>query len=329
MVQARLLFFKDINTRPIEIFCLEPITMDIQQAMASKGQIDYLCLVGRAKKWKDGSLKIWLGKHSLVAEKIEINQNGYIIRFSWDDQITFAEILEIAGKTPLPPYLNRSSEPDDKMRYQTVYAEQSGSVAAPTAGLHFTPQILSELQARGNQLLYTTLHVGAGTFKPVSSDTIKDHNMHFEEIHITPQFVDELLNHNGPRVSIGTTSVRTLESIYWLGVKLFSDFTNGSLDLKQWEAYELPQNITITDALIALKEFMGGKPLKSKTQLMIIPGYKFRMINSLITNFHQPKSTLLLLVSAICKENWKTVYNHALKNNYRFLSYGDSSIFHI
>ncbi len=329
VIQARLLFTKPGGSVLIEIFCLEPLNADVQQAMATKNKIGYYCLVGKAKKWKEGALEMKLQNHTLKAEKLERNGQGFNISLSWTGDLTFAEILEEAGHTPLPPYLKRTDEAEDKTRYQTVYAKYNGSVAAPTAGLHFTPKIIEEIKAKGHNIVYTTLHVGAGTFIPVSTQNISEHKMHSEEIHASPEFIENLKNHRGSRTAVGTTSVRTLESLYWMGVKILSGFTENNLELKQWEAYELPQNVEVEKALKALLNFMAGRPFFTRTQLMIRPGYSFKMVNSIITNFHQPKSTLLLLVAAATKGQWQNIYTHALQNNYRFLSYGDSSIIHI
>lgn len=329
VVQARLLFYKNEGTAPIEIFCLEPVNMDVQQAMAVKDSILFYCLVGRAKKWKSGELSLQLNPHQLKAEKLERRGQGFEIKFSWTGGLTFAEILEEVGRTPLPPYLNRKDEDSDKERYQTVYAKNDGSVAAPTAGLHFTDAIIQGLKANHHEILYATLHVGAGTFKPVSSEVVSEHEMHFEEIHVTAAFVSSLLKHKGSRTAVGTTSVRTLESLYWLGVKLKSSPNKDHVELTQWDAYELPQDISVNKALSELLEYMNGKDLFTRTQLMIGPGYQFKMLDTIITNFHQPKSTLLLLVAAATKGKWKPIYNYALAHNFRFLSYGDSSILHL
>jgi S-adenosylmethionine:tRNA ribosyltransferase-isomerase len=329
VVQARLLFYKSEGTTPIEIFCLEPVGLEVQQAMAIKNEIVFYCLVGRAKKWKSGFLEIALNTHQLKAERLERRGQGYEIKFSWTGDLTFAEILEEAGHTPLPPYLNRKDEESDKVRYQTVYAKNNGSVAAPTAGLHFTDEILDQLIKNNHEILNATLHVGAGTFKPVSSEIVSDHEMHFEEIHISSDFISRLLAHKGSRTAVGTTSVRTLESLYWLGVKLINNSGDINLELGQWDAYDLPQDISAEESLTRLLNHMEGKDLFTKTQLMIGPGYSFRMIDTIVTNFHQPKSTLLLLVAAATKGKWNQLYDYALANNFRFLSYGDSSIIHI
>ena len=326
VIQARILFLKPGMQKPIEVFCLEPIDLDVQQAMATKGSVDYLCLVGRAKKWKEETLEIAMEGVTLSAQKLERLDNGFKIRLSWDADLSFAEILELAGHTPLPPYLNRQDEVSDKDRYQTVYAESNGSVAAPTAGLHFTPAIIEEIK-KEHSISYVTLHVGAGTFKPVQSDSVADHDMHFEEIHVSRQLLEELHKHDGHRTAVGTTSVRTLESLYWIGVRALEGKSLKALH--QWDAYELPSSYSQKEALGALLDSMQGDHLFFKTQLMITPGYTFKMVQSIVTNFHQPKSTLLLLVGAATKNRWKQIYNHALQNNYRFLSYGDSSIIHI
>lgn len=327
VIQARILFFKEVATRPIEIFCLEPVDMDVQLAMGKTRSITYHCLVGRAKKWKEGPLAIEMGGLKLQAENLGRENDAFVIRFTWNQDITFAEVLEKAGHTPLPPYLKREDELEDKSRYQTVYAVQSGSVAAPTAGLHFTDEVIESLKSKGHDLTYATLHVGAGTFKPVQASKVEEHEMHFEEVHLTSAFVEGLLQHEGSRTAVGTTSVRTLESLYWIGAKILERLPYDQLN--QWDAYDLPQNISVKDALEAILHELNGKDLFFKTQLMIVPGYRFRMVDTIITNFHQPQSTLLLLVAAATQGNWKTLYEHALNNKYRFLSYGDSSIIHV
>jgi S-adenosylmethionine:tRNA ribosyltransferase-isomerase len=304
--------------------------------MATQQQIVYQCLVGNAKRWREGqllTLNITINSRIIVlkAKKLERLGTSFLVAFVWNSHHSFSEILEAAGKMPLPPYLNRDSTENDKQTYQTIYAQHDGSVAAPTAGLHFTESLLETFAKKGINLLETTLHVGAGTFKPVQTTHVQDHTMHHEEIHITAQFISDLIHANGSVIAVGTTSTRTLESLYWLGVKhvklggLFED----ELYLNQWEAYELPQNISKKEALQSLLNYMANKgisQLYSHTQLMILPGYRFRVIDGLFTNFHQPASTLILLVAAAVGNNWRNIYNHALANNYRFLSYGDGSL---
>lgn len=340
VVEARLLFEK-ANGGKIEIFCLEPHEQyaDITSAMLQKEKVWWKCLVGGAKKWKEGSLNYVikrdaLGDVLLTATKIQQLADAYIIELSWNDALlSFAEILHLAGNVPLPPYLNRAVETSDKERYQTIYAAHDGSVAAPTAGLHFTENILQSLAAKNIKHEFVTLHVGAGTFKPVKSDTMQEHEMHSEFIDVRIAFIEQLLqNIHQPVIPVGTTSLRTVESLYWLGVKtkLHPNIAIDSLHITQWEPYELPaDDIEATDALQSLLQWMSNNAaerLLTKTQIIIAPGYRFRIIKALITNFHQPQSTLLLLVAAIIGEDWKNVYAYAMENDFRFLSYGDGSL---
>ncbi len=332
VVQARLKFPKNEQTS-IEIFCLEPHNKrDIQQAMQSSSPIEYKCLVGGARKWKGGFLELATsGGDILSAEKISRENDSFIIRFSWTGNQHFAAILENAGKTPLPPYLNRDAEEKDKATYQTLFAKTDGSVAAPTAGLHFTEELLERLTEKGVQQEFITLHVGAGTFKPVSTETMSDHEMHAEEFFIERTLLDALVDNLGkPFIPVGTTSLRALESLYWLGTKLLKqNVPMDSYHVTQWEPYQEGHLPTVKDALQAIAIEMSNKGveiLTAKTQLIIAPGYKHRICQGLLTNFHQPKSTLLLLVASFIGENWKKVYKHALKNNYRFLSYGDGCL---
>lgn len=339
VVEARLLFAKNTGT-VIEIFCLEPAQhyKDITTAMLQKEKVLWNCLVGGAKKWKEETLvkEIETGKHKLVltAKKIEKKKDDYLIAFSWNDaELTFSEVLHYAGVIPLPPYLNRSAEESDKERYQTIYAAQQGSVAAPTAGLHFTQRLFDKLSAKGIRKDFVTLHVGAGTFKPVKSETLKQHEMHAEFIDVSKGFVENLLsNLTTCIIAVGTTSLRTVESLYWLGVKvkINAAVKPGELHLAQWEAYDLlKEDITAVEALSCLIAWLNKNNLQRliiKTQIIIVPGYTLRIAKGLITNFHQPQSTLLLLIAAIAGENWKKIYNYALAHNYRFLSYGDGCL---
>lgn len=336
VVQARLLFEKTEGAKPIEIFCLEPVAGDIQHAMAAKNRIDFNCLVGNAKRWKTEFALVLKVDESILlsAEKVGKHGDNFQIRFSWQGDLTFAEILEKIGKMPLPPYLKRASEESDKTRYQTIYATQKGSVAAPTAGLHFTADVMQNLRKNGIKTAETTLHVGAGTFKPVQTELVQNHEMHAEEIHVSFDLVETLLQHKGAVFAVGTTATRTLESLYWLGVKLMQNPTEKTetFELGQWEAYTLPQHFSFASALAFLKNYMLSNKLAKLltfTKLMIAPGYKFRVIDGLITNFHQPASTLMLLVAAAIGEDWKQVYEHALTNDYRFLSFGDSNLYFI
>jgi S-adenosylmethionine:tRNA ribosyltransferase-isomerase len=332
VIQARLKFFKETGAQ-IEIFCLEPIEpSDYVLAFQQTEKITWKCIVGNLKKWKDQDLKQIVSIRNieieLTASKIETQGNTQIIEFTWNiPEFTFSEIIENIGATPIPPYLKRESETIDKDRYQTVYSKLKGSVAAPTAGLHFTENVLAKLKEKQIGIEEVTLHVGAGTFTPVKSETIDEHEMHTEHFVVRKENIENLIN-SEKIVAVGTTSVRTLESLYWLGVKVL---TNPDLDLhfSQWEAYKLQDDISKTDALKALLSYMEDKSITefhASTQIMIFPGYKFKMVDLLITNFHQPNSTLLLLIAAFIGENWKKVYDFALNNNFRFLSYGDSSI---
>ncbi|MBR2648144.1 MAG: S-adenosylmethionine:tRNA ribosyltransferase-isomerase [Sediminibacterium sp.] len=339
VVEARLLFTKE-SGGTIEIFCLEPDIQypDITTAMNSKGKVWWTCLVGGAKKWKDRVLYKWITYQSktilLSAKKIDHQQETYTIELTWDDaDMSFAELLHASGLIPLPPYLNRKAEETDKERYQTIYAEADGSVAAPTAGLHFTESVFASFAEKNIQKTFVTLHVGAGTFKPVKAATMQDHEMHAEYIDVHKDCIQQLLAHLGkPIVAVGTTSLRTIESLYWLGVKtkINPAIQSAELFISQWEPYELTEkNISTKEALSALLTWMETQNCKriiTKTQIIIAPGYSFRLMNALVTNFHQPQSTLLLLVAAIVGDDWKKIYDHALKNDYRFLSYGDGSL---
>lgn len=340
VVEARLLFEKNTGGK-IEIFCLEPHDQysDITTAMLQKEKVWWKCLVGGAKKWKEGALHMEIERPGnvpllLTANKSEQLNEAYIIEFSWNDSnMSFAELLHLAGNIPLPPYLNRAVEANDKERYQTVYAMHDGSVAAPTAGLHFTQQLFESLKQKNIQHAFVTLHVGAGTFKPVKSDTMETHEMHAEFIDVHSSLIAQLIDHiDDPIIPVGTTSLRTLESLFWLGAKTMLDpsIQPEALHLSQWEPYEwAADHISAKDALSALLQWMQRHQMErliTKTQIIIAPGYRFRIIRALVTNFHQPQSTLLLLVAAIVGETWRKIYSYALENNFRFLSYGDGSL---
>lgn len=340
VVEARLLFQKP-SGGVIEIFCLEPHDQypDITTAMLQKGKVWWHCLVGGASKWKHGQVleKIFNYENSsitLQARYIEKKAGSFIIELSWDPAaISFAELLHHAGAMPLPPYIKRAAEESDKERYQTVYADYDGSVAAPTAGLHFTENIFGSLKEKNIQSAFVTLHVGAGTFKPVKADTMAEHDMHAEWIDVPLSFIEGLLkNLDKNIVAVGTTSLRTIESLYWLGVKsLLPDSKNHEpLQLLQWDAYETDKkNIPAREALLSLINWLKETKqdrLVTKTQALIAPGYDFKIIKGLITNFHQPQSTLLLLVAALIGKEWRKVYDHALQYDFRFLSYGDGSL---
>ena len=327
VVHARLYFQKETGG-VIEIFCLEPANnVDPQIEMASKKKSSWKCLVGGAKKWKEGPVKLRFGDTTVKAYNLGRDEDSFTIGFEWDTDISFSEILLQAGELPLPPYMNRKADESDSDRYQTVFAKNEGSVAAPTAGLHFTEEVLESVKSKGAYTAFLTLHVGAGTFKPVKSETIEEHVMHYELIDVSIDSLIEIIHALGPIIPVGTTSLRTLESLYWFGVKA----VQGQLDaevptLTQWTPYEDLPEIKLRDsikALVAHLKEKGKDRFIAKTQLIIAPGYKFRVARGLITNFHQPKSTLLLIIAAMIGDNWKKMYDHALKNNYRFLSYGD------
>jgi S-adenosylmethionine:tRNA ribosyltransferase-isomerase len=344
VVAARLFFTKE-NGSVIEIFCLEPagIYKDITTAMLTKKEVLWGCLIGGAKKWKEGPLHIKYGNnHTLTATKHTTLADSYLIKFEWDNEAqSFAEVLEAAGNIPLPPYFNRAVEANDKERYQTVYAVAEGSVAAPTAGLHFTPRLFEKLIAKNITKAFVTLHVGAGTFKPVKAARMEEHEMHAEFIDVQKSFIemlrDQFLAGEQKVIAVGTTSLRTLESLYWMGAKIIAANNSANLTIEnmsvvQWDPYELmPQNElpSTAAALGALSNWMEHNNLSrliAKTQIIIAPGYRFKIIDGLVTNFHQPQSTLLLLVAAITNGQWKPMYDYALENDFRFLSYGDGCL---
>ena len=340
VIQARLHFQKTTGAN-IEIFCLEPHTpLDYQQSFAQTRRVTWTCLVGNLKKWKEGSLerKIQVGSTEIIltAERIGECGTGFEIAFDWNnDKITFAEVLDAIGELPIPPYLNRETEESDLKTYQTVYSKIKGSVAAPTAGLHFTPAVLSELDARGIERNEVTLHVGAGTFKPVKSEQIEGHTMHAEWIAVERRTLERLLAHDASCIAVGTTSVRTLESLYYIGVMIHKN-PNAALEdihVSQWMPYEYAEEagdkLTASESLRIILDYMdrnGMQVIHTTTQIIIAPGYKYNIVRAIVTNFHQPQSTLLLLVSALIGEDWKRVYDYALQHDFRFLSYGDSSL---
>ncbi|WP_299985422.1 S-adenosylmethionine:tRNA ribosyltransferase-isomerase [uncultured Pontibacter sp.] len=334
VVQARLIFHKPTGGA-VEIFCLEPVKphREVQLAMQQTRSCTWKCLVGNNKRWKEGVLKIFFEGGVVTAEREAQQEGHFLIRFTWTPaELTFAEVLEHCGRLPLPPYLNRELTLEDRTRYQTIYARNEGAVAAPTAGLHFTDQVMASLQAKGIESTYLTLHVGAGTFKPVKADTMEDHEMHAEQLMVSKQVVEQLLQHLGkPIIPVGTTSMRSLESLYWLGTLLQQQpgLKPEELHVTQWLPYDTNTPPATPEALQTLLEYMERyqvEHLHASTQIIIAPGYTFRICNGLVTNFHQPESTLLLLVSALIGGDWKQVYQHALDNDYRFLSYGDSSL---
>lgn len=335
VIHARLFFQKETGAI-IEVFCLEPHGMDVTAAFAQRECCTWTCFIGNNKKWKSGTL---CGKwemdgkaFELTAERKESVGNAWIVDLRWTGGASFAEVIEAAGVIPLPPYLHREAEASDATRYQTVYAHHDGSVAAPTAGLHFTPEVFERLKAKGIQTEYITLHVGAGTFKPVSTDTIGEHEMHVEPVHVTADNLQHLVAHApNPVIAVGTTTVRTLESLFWFGVQLHHNPTLDHMHIRQWDPYELSADgISFAEAydnILRWMERRGTDRLDGATQLMIAPGYKYRVIKGLVTNFHQPKSTLLLLVSALIGDRWRQCYRYALDHQFRFLSYGDSCFF--
>ncbi len=335
VIQARLQFQKDSGSH-IEVFCLEPLS-DYQIAFSSPSPVRWKCLVGNSKRWHEEPLEMKLSSHEkdivLTAKRIEKNDQYSIVEFSWTPQETpFATVLEIAGEIPLPPYLHRDAEPDDRTRYQTVFARYDGSVAAPTAGLHFTKPLIEQLHAGGFEFDEVTLHVGAGTFKPVSTVTIGEHAMHSETIIVRKSLIENLLKHLGKHIiPVGTTSTRTLESLYWIGMLLHeNELEIKNLHIPQWFPYMAHGTLTTEESLhyvIRYLENNGLTRLEASSALMIAPSYTMRVISGLITNFHQPKSTLLLLVSALIGDQWKEAYRFALDHDFRFLSYGDSCLF--
>ena len=338
VIQARLHFRKQTLTQPalgalIEVFCLEPAAPnDYQLNFSQRGMVQWYCLVGNLKKWKEGKLFRQIempdGKTiTLSCERKGLHGTSHIIEFAWDGDYTWAELLDAVGELPIPPYLNRKSEERDKTTYQTVYSKIKGSVAAPTAGLHFTERVLKALDARGIDREELTLHVGAGTFKPVKSEEIGGHDMHTEHIAVRRQTIEKLIAHGGEAIAVGTTSVRTLESLYYMGILAMQG--KEDLHVPQWMPYEEDVTTSTLEALQALLAYMERHQLDvlhSSTQIIIAPGYEYHIVRRMVTNFHQPQSTLLLLVSAFLHGDWKKVYDYALKHDFRFLSYGDSSL---
>lgn len=337
VIHARLLVHNTTGAA-IEIFCLEPLypTTDPATAFAQTGKVTWKCMVGNAKKWKRPlAIEVPIGAKEVVitAEKGENREGTFEVTFCWEDEtVSFAEWLEHYGKIPLPPYIKRSANAEDEQRYQTVYAKHDGSVAAPTAGLHFTPEVFDALHNKGIDTEYITLHVGAGTFKPVSTETIGEHYMHEEKIVITEEFINKLLDSlSKRRIAVGTTVARTIESLFIIGAKLKLGRPTPLL-VEQWEVYDdaALQNVTVEASLTAIRDYLRSQKtdlLRAATRLIIIPTYKPKIAQGIITNFHQPKSTLLLLISAFVGERWHDIYEHALSHQYRFLSYGDSNIY--
>ena len=337
VIQARM-HFRKASGALIEVFLLEPAEpSDYEQMFQTTGHCAWYCLVGNLKKWKEGPLTRELRIRNLdlrvTATRGEIHGTSHRIDFSWDAPVSFAEIIDAMGELPIPPYLNRATQESDKTTYQTVYSKIKGSVAAPTAGLHFTPQVLADLDAHGIEREELTLHVGAGTFKPVKSEEIEGHEMHTEYISVRRDTIQKLIDHEGCAIAVGTTSVRTLESLYYMGLKVMQhpELSEEQLHVMQWEPYEegVGSQYTAVEVLKALAAWMDAKGLEvlhSSTQIIIAPGYDYHIVKMLVTNFHQPQSTLLLLVSAFVKGDWRKIYDYALIHDFRFLSYGDSSL---
>ena len=338
VIQARLHFRKETGAL-IEVFLLEPyMPADYEQMFQTTGHCSWLCMIGNLKKWKEGTLKRTFdvkGKEvTLVAERKEDVHKSYRVDFSWDaSDVPWAELLDAVGELPIPPYLNRETQESDKTTYQTVYSKIKGSVAAPTAGLHFTPEVLADIDRHGIDREELTLHVGAGTFKPVKSEEIQDHEMHTEYICVHRQTLEKLIRHEAKAIAVGTTSVRTLESLYYIGVKLEKtlDLSEEELHVCQWEPYENAVAKPITpikaiENILAYLDKHGLSALHASTQIIIAPGYEYNIVKMLVTNFHQPQSTLLLLVSAFVHGDWRKIYDYALAHDFRFLSYGDSSL---
>lgn len=345
VIQARLHFHKETGAL-IEVFCLEPeAPRDYQQNFASEHECTWTCLVGNSKKWKDGALSQTIEvdgeKVVLSCERVGESGASQKIHFFWDKPVSFAKILDAIGELPIPPYLNRATEEKDKQTYQTVYSRIKGSVAAPTAGLHFTEKELSALRDKNVDLQYITLHVGAGTFKPVKSDTIEGHDMHTEFISVPKSVIQRIVDHlkstDAPLIAVGTTSVRTLESLYYIGNKIAQNPNAHAEELvvHQWEPYDLTYSMTEVEALEQILAYLdrnGEENLVTATQILIAPGFQYRLVKVIVTNFHMPQSTLLLLVSAFVDgdslegPNWHRIYKYAMEHEFRFLSYGDSSI---
>ena len=335
VIQARMHFRKDTGAL-IEVFLLEPADpSDYELMFQTTGHCAWYCLVGNLKKWKEGTLRREIEINGLAvtvtATRGELHGTSHRIDFEWTGDLSFAEIIDAMGELPIPPYLNRETQESDKTTYQTVYSKIKGSVAAPTAGLHFTPEVLADLDAHGIQREELTLHVGAGTFKPVKSEEIEGHEMHTEYVSVRRDTIQKLIDHEGYAIAVGTTSVRTLESLYYMGLKVMRDpsLNEDQLHVAQWEPYEVSNAVTAVTALESLLSWMDARSLTvlhSSTQIIIAPGYDYHIVKMLVTNFHQPQSTLLLLVSAFVKGDWHKIYDYALSHDFRFLSYGDSSL---
>lgn len=334
VIPARLNFTNQ-KDKTIEIFCLEPAgKMDVSMAMLQKGKSSWNCLVGNLRQWKEDELILSKNGLTLTASINQRCDNYVIIDFSWEpSDLQFSTLLENVGAMPIPPYLKRKSDESDALRYQTIYAKQEGSVAAPTAGLHFTEEVLEKVREKKISMYEVTLHVGAGTFKPVKSATMEQHEMHAEWIEVDAELIEQLANNTGKKtIAVGTTSLRTLESLYWMGFKAMINpaAAISDLEVEQWDPYKKYDRLaTKEQSLTALLTWMRGNKfnkLLCRTRILIAPPYQLKIADGIITNFHQPQSTLLLLISAIVGTEWKSIYNYALTNNFRFLSYGDSSL---
>lgn len=333
VIPARMVFQRTTGAK-IEIFLLKPIgpSSVINEVMTTVADVTWETMIGNLKKWKEGEIlegSLCLYESEIIIKATLLNREQRIVRFQWDADIPFVSLVEATGEVPLPPYLNRKAVEEDKPRYQTVYSRKEGAVAAPTAGLHFTEEILLQIAQRGIATDYLTLHVGAGTFQPVKEENVAQHPMHSEQIVIHQDNVKRLLHHDGNIVAVGTTSMRSLESLYWYGVKLLEGKETAFVISKLFP-YEAHQNLpTLNDSLMAVLKWMESKGMEEitgHTEIMIMPGYEFRVCNGLVTNFHQPGSTLILLVAAFTKDKWREIYDSALTNQYRFLSYGDSNL---
>ena len=317
----------------IEVFLLEPAEpSDYELMFQTTGRCAWYCLVGNLKKWKEGTLNVVNESLNLTAKRLGEHGTSHLIEFEWTGGMSFAEVIDAVGELPIPPYLNRKTQESDKTTYQTVYSKIKGSVAAPTAGLHFTNKVLQSLDEHGIEREEVTLHVGAGTFKPVKSELIADHEMHTEFISVRRETIEKLIRHDAQAIAVGTTSVRTLESLYYMGLKVLEnpDISEDELHVQQWEPYETSSGtVGGLQSLQALLDWMTRHELTvlhSSTQIIIAPGYDYKIVRMLVTNFHQPQSTLLLLVSAFVKGDWRKIYDYALAHDFRFLSYGDSSL---
>lgn len=339
VIRARLHFRKETGAL-IEVFLLEPhAPADYERMFQTCGECEWLCLIGNLKKWKEGALhRTFLVKGeetTLSAEHLGTQGTSQIVRLRWTGNARFADVIDAAGELPIPPYLNRDTQESDLTTYQTVYSKIKGSVAAPTAGLHFTERVLSDIDSHGIEREELTLHVGAGTFRPVKSELVSGHDMHTEYVSVRLHTIERLLAHGCRAIAVGTTSVRTLESLYYIGCHILrhpENVTDTDLHVRQWEPYESAEEyspISATESLSAIRDYLvmnGLEVLNASTQIIIAPGYKYHIVSHLVTNFHQPQSTLLLLVSALVGDDWHRIYDYALANDFRFLSYGDSSL---